>query len=84
MRTCDSSDTETPFPEREEPEDTYALSDDIDVSLIVCSISRETVTGPAGGHRRQRVRWWSVLALLRSMGSSPAAAAATLRTRANR
>lgn len=31
--------------------------------------------------RRQRVRWWSALALLRSLSSSPAAAAATLRSR---
>jgi len=31
----------------------------------------------------QRVRWWSVLALLRALASSPVAAAATLRTRAN-
>ena len=30
---------------------------------------------------RQRVRWWSALALLRSLASSPAAAAATLRNR---
>ena len=28
-----------------------------------------------------RVKWWSVLALLRSLASSPAAAAATLRNR---
>jgi len=35
-------------------------------------------------HRlHQRVRWWSVLALLRALASSPAAAAATLRTRAS-
>ncbi len=27
---------------------------------------------------RRRVRWWSALALLRCLGSSPAAAAATL------
>jgi superfamily II DNA or RNA helicase len=32
---------------------------------------------------RQRVRWWSALALLRALASSPAAAAATLRTRAS-
>ncbi len=32
---------------------------------------------------RQRVRWWSVLALLRALASSPVAAAATLRTRAS-
>jgi hypothetical protein len=31
--------------------------------------------------RRQRVRWWSALALLRVLASSPAAAAATLRNR---
>jgi len=31
----------------------------------------------------QRVRWWSALALLRSLASSPAAAAATLRSRAS-
>ncbi len=34
------------------------------------------------GQVRQRVRWWSALALLRSLASSPPAAAATLRTRA--
>ena len=31
---------------------------------------------------RQRVRYWSALALLRALASSPRAAAATLRTRA--
>ena len=35
-----------------------------------------------GGARRQRVRYWSALALLRCVSSSPAAAAATLRSRA--
>ena len=45
--------------------------------------ARETVARrrPAA-RQRQRVRWWSALALLRSLASSPAAAAATLRTRA--
>ena len=33
--------------------------------------------------RRQRVRWWSALALLRALSSSPAAAAATLRNRSS-
>ena len=33
-------------------------------------------------HAAARVRWWSVLALLRALASSPRAAAATLRTRA--
>jgi len=41
--------------------------------------------GNAVGERlvHQRVRWWSVLALLRALASSPVAAAATLRTRAS-
>ena len=43
--------------------------------------AREIVLQPGEGYRR-RVRWWSALALLRSMASSPAAAAATLRNRA--
>ena len=34
------------------------------------------------GQRRRRVRYWSALALLRCVSSSPAAAAATLRSRA--
>ena len=37
---------------------------------------------PHGGRRHQRVRYWSALALLRCVSSSPAAAAATLRNRA--
>ncbi len=42
---------------------------------------RERVAETSGNPKHQRVRWWSVLALLRSLASSPAAAAATLRTR---
>src|SRR5690606_21493294 len=45
--------------------------------------ARETVRDGADGAQRQRVRWWSALALLRSLASSPAAAAATLRNRAD-
>lgn len=36
----------------------------------------------AGDRRRQRVWWWSMLGLVRALGSSPAAGAATLRKRA--
>src|SRR5205085_8451415 len=77
-------DADTPFPEREEDEDTYKLSEDYKrLFERVLKYARETVSDPAGGdRRRQRVRWWSALALLRSLASSPAAAAATLRTRA--
>ena len=73
---------DTPFPAREEREETYILSPAYRRLFDrVLHYSRETVIDPAGGQRRQRVRWWSVLALLRAMGSSPAAAAATLRNR---
>jgi len=77
-------EADTPFPEREENEVSYALSPGyrklFDKAL---RYARETVReGGAGSRFRQRVRWWSALALLRSLASSPAAAAATLRSRA--
>src|ERR1022692_1823227 len=72
---------ETPFPDREEKEQTYRLTDDYRKLFDrVLEYAREVVT-ESNGHR-QRVQWWSVLALLRALASSPAAAAATLRTRA--
>lgn len=74
---------ETPFPEREEAEETYQLSEDYKrLFNRVLNYARETVTDKEGRTHRQRVKWWSALALLRSLASSPAAAAATLRTRA--
>ena len=75
-------DIDTPFPERDDSEETYKLSSDYRrLFSRVLDYARETVRDPADGdRRRQRVRWWSALALLRSMASSPAAAAATLRT----
>jgi superfamily II DNA or RNA helicase len=73
---------DTVFPRREEAEFTYALSADYQrLFRQVLAYARERVNDPAGGRQRQRVRWWSALALLRSLASSPAAAAATLRTR---
>ncbi len=45
--------------------------------------ARAQIRDPAGGQLRQRIRWWSALALLRALASSPAAAAQTLRTRAS-
>lgn len=74
---------ETAFPERQEREETYTLSKEYKrLFRRVLEYARETVRDPAGGQHRQRVRWWSALALLRSLASSPAAAAATLRSRA--
>jgi len=76
-------DADTPFPDREEKEETYKLSPEYTKLFErVLAYARETVRDPVGGQHRQRVRWWSALALLRSLASSPAAAAATLRSRA--
>ena len=77
-------DQSTPFPEdrltREQP---YTLSREYKQLFDdVLRYARETVRDPAGGQLRQRVRYWSALALLRALASSPRAAAATLRTRA--
>lgn len=76
-------DEDTPFPEREETERAYEMSAEyrrlLDEAL---DYARETTLEAGTDRRRQRVRWWSALALLRSIGSSPAAAAATLRSRA--
>jgi superfamily II DNA or RNA helicase len=77
-------DESTPFPEdRESQEIKYALSPAYkELFDDVLQYARETVRDPEGGQLRQRVRYWSALALLRAMASSPRAAAATLRTRA--
>jgi superfamily II DNA or RNA helicase len=77
-------DTDTPFPERDDGEESYKLSEEYKrLFARVLRYARESVADPADGNKhRQRVRWWSALALLRSLASSPAAAAATLRTRA--
>lgn len=76
-------ETDTPFPEREETEDHYKLHPEyLRLFKEVLEYARESVTDPALNKQRQRIRWWSALALLRSMASSPAAAMATLRTRA--
>ncbi|MGB8983471.1 MAG: helicase-related protein, partial [Anaerolineales bacterium] len=77
---------DTPFPEREEGEDTYKLSPEYKKLFDrVLEYARETVRDVQDTSKNQfhlRVKWWSVLALLRSLASSPAAAAATLRNRA--
>ncbi|WP_228900976.1 DEAD/DEAH box helicase [Streptomyces sp. DH1] len=53
-----------------------ALQDD----AIAYAADRVTAAGEQG-KREARIAWWSVIALLRSMVSSPAAAAQTLKTR---
>lgn len=78
----DYMEANTPFPVREEAEESYQLSADyrklFDTAL---AYANERVTERSGDRKQQRVRWWSALALLRSLASSPAAAAATLRAR---
>jgi superfamily II DNA or RNA helicase len=77
-------DESTPFPQdRLSQERPYKLSAEYR-SLFddVLRYARETVRDPSGGQLQQRVRYWSALALLRALASSPLAAAATLRTRA--
>jgi len=77
-------DESTPFPEdRLTQERPYPLSPAYkELFADVLQYARETVKDPEIGQLRQRVRYWSALALLRALASSPRAAAATLRTRA--
>jgi len=73
----------THFPEREEGESYYKLLPEYKrLFERVLDYARESVLDGSGGQFHQRVRWWSALALLRSLASSPTAAAATLRNRA--
>ncbi len=75
--------TDTPFPRRDSSEETYTLSAEYkDFFRRALRWCRERVRDPSGGAHRQRVRWWAAIGLLRAIGSSPAAAAATLRERA--
>ena len=69
---------DTPFPEREESELAYRLSEAYrELFEAALAYIRDSVNAQ-GEERYQRVRWWSALALLRSLASSPRAAAATL------
>ncbi|HLH71038.1 MAG TPA: helicase-related protein [Candidatus Dormibacteraeota bacterium] len=77
-------DQTTMFPQREEAEETYRLTPAYRrLFERVLAYAREQVADPSGTLHQRRVRWWSALALLRCMASSPAAAAATLRARAD-
>jgi superfamily II DNA or RNA helicase len=76
-------DEDTPFPkDRLSAEVPYSLSPEYDALFTkVLDYARETVRTDEGGLAR-RVNWWSALALLRALASSPRAAAQTLQTRA--
>lgn len=76
-------DMHTPFPERKDKEATYAFSADYRALFVdILNFAKEYVADEEGGKRHRRVRYWSALALLRCVSSSPSAAAATLRSRA--
>jgi len=76
-------DTDTAFPERKDKETTYTFSHEYRALFDdILAFAREFVSEGDDGERRRRVRYWSALALLRCVSSSPAAAAATLRSRA--
>ena len=75
---------DTPFPDRLERDETYRLHPEYRQLLDrAVKYAREVVEDKSGTKSQQRIRWWSALALLRSISSSPAAAIATLRARAN-
>lgn len=76
-------DTDTSFPKRLDKEETYAFSPEYrKLFNDVIEFAREFVTTGDQQRRARRVRYWSALALLRCFSSSPAAAVATLRSRA--
>ena len=76
-------DTDTAFPERKDKEATYTFSKEYRALFDdILAFARDYVSAGDDGQRRRRVRYWSALALLRCVSSSPAAAAATLRSRA--
>lgn len=77
-------EADTSFPDRLEQEQTYQLGNSDYRRLFdrLLSYAREVVHESQGMSKvRQRVRWWAALALLRALASSPAAAAATLRSK---
>lgn len=61
-------DKETIFPEREDREEHYKLTPEYkNLFDRVLKYAREIVSDKTGGQHRMRVRWWSALALLRSL-----------------
>jgi superfamily II DNA or RNA helicase len=73
---------DTPFPERETTETAYKLTTGYrQLFDDVMDYVREQVADPKLSAVRQRVRWWSAIALLRCLASSPAAAEQTLLNR---
>lgn len=76
-------EADTSFPQRLDTELTYSLSAEYrQLFEDVLTYARGWVRSPVTGQHQQRMRWWSALGLLRTLASSPPAAAATMRNRA--
>ncbi len=75
---------ETNFPVREVREETYELTDaHRDLFKKIFEYGRAKVGERVeGSEQRWRMRWWSILGIMRALSSSPAAAVATLDNRA--
>ena len=75
-------DEDTPFPDRESTETSYKLTPEYKALFDdVMAFVRKEVDDPKLSKVHQRVRWWSAIALLRCLASSPAAAEQTLLNR---
>ena len=75
--------SDTTFPSRLDKEQTWSFSPQYrELFIDIVQFAREFVREGEDDKRRRRVRYWSALALLRCFSSSPAAAVATLRSRA--
>ncbi|MCR5258891.1 MAG: DEAD/DEAH box helicase, partial [Desulfovibrio sp.] len=77
-------DASTPFPKRIAGEVTWRFSDaEREYFRRALALARENLKlGEGESEYRRRIFWWSALALLRAVTSSPAAASATLQIRA--
>ncbi|MGK7947631.1 MAG: helicase-related protein [Xenococcaceae cyanobacterium] len=79
---CQWMDKETPFPERESLESAYQLSSEYrELFEQVYNLARGLIKeedNPSLSYAQKRGRYWSALAIIRCVMSSPAAAVATL------
>ncbi len=76
-------DTRTPFPERKAQELTWTADKDWEeLFQQSLALAKDNIESRKGDARAERIGWWSALALLRAVSSSPAAASQTLRNRA--
>lgn len=75
-------DEDTPFPTRETFEWSYELSPAYSAFFAdIIEFARRLVTADATGRRKKRVQYWTALALLRGVVSSPEAGVKMLNTR---